>query len=77
MGSRVMWSRTVAHPPSYLEVLSNRCAGSRKVKCVVNKAFPTASRSEQMTKTMYFLLTQRFLPKRPSIRSSSRHYFRA
>jgi len=67
MGSRVMWSRTLAHPPSYPEVLSNRCAGSRKVKGFVNKAFPVAPRSEQMTKIMYFLLTQRFLPKRPSI----------
>ena len=77
MSSRVMWSRTLAHPPSYPEDLSNRCAGSRKVKGIVNKAFPVAPRSEQMTKTMYFLLTQRFLPKRPSIRSSVRHYFRA
>jgi hypothetical protein len=57
--------------------LSNRCAEIRKVKGIANKAFPVASRSEQMTKIMYFLLTRRFLPKRPSISSSVRHYFRA
>jgi hypothetical protein len=44
MGSRVMWSRTLAHPPSYLEDLSNRCAGSRKIKCFVNKPFPCSAK---------------------------------
>lgn len=43
MGSRVMWSRTVAHPPSYPEDLSNRCAGSRKVKGIVNKGLPCST----------------------------------
>ena len=53
----VMWSRTLAHPPSYPEGLSNRCAGSMKVKLIVNKAFLAVPGSEQMTKIMYFLLT--------------------
>jgi hypothetical protein len=77
MGSRVMWSRTVAHPPSYPEGFSNRCAGNRKIKCFVNKAFHVVQAGEQMTKIMYFLLTQRFLPRKPSTSPSVGHYFRA